>query len=112
MNLILVSFCPGLLYLDRNSLTGSLEEVCTLPSFRDENVTGHLAADCGVVTDVATAASSFEVNCTCCMFCCTDGTDDGCHANDFVPSSDLYYENGFGRPDFVFSNTTILEPPE
>ena len=90
-----------LLYVDRNSLTGSLEELCALDAFSRPESSNHLAADCGTV-----GVSTFEVNCTCCTHCCTDGNTDGCHDNYIVPSVDPIWEMGFERPGFRFGNET------
>ena len=97
-----------LLYLDRNGLTGTLEDVCSLNEWAnpDPEVMNYFAADCGLV-----GVSTFEVNCTCCTHCCTDGTDEGCHENFVVPNANPVWENGYDRPRFSFGNETYFESP-
>lgn len=95
-----------ILYLDRNSLTGTLDDVCSLNVWSEPDSDNYLAADCGLV-----GVTTFEVNCTCCTHCCTDGTDEGCHENFLVPNANPTWETGYDRPRFEFGNETSFRGP-
>ena len=80
--------CLGVFFLDRNSLTGTLDGPCARGSQIEL-----AAADCQ------------EVNCPCCNPCCTDGDDQSCIDTNLVANISPVWELSYGRQFFDFSTT-------
>jgi hypothetical protein len=70
--------------LDRNNVTGSLGPACNLTKL------SLAIADC------------LEVDCDCCVPCCTDGIE--CHDLDLVSSMNPIWERNYERQFFDFDD--------
>ena len=94
------------LLLDRTSLSGSLDGLCELSTFKepmgDADGTEVLTADCG--------GTEPEITCDCCTTCCDDADEKSCHTAVDVSSLSPKWEYVFDRYEFDFgSNETYFE---
>jgi hypothetical protein len=95
-------------FFDRNSLTGSLDGLCDLPTFQEYTLdldgAEILSSDCGSHND----SDVVEVSCSCCSICCHDLNTDLCNNNTVVSSLDGVREAAYHRLYFKLGNDTFF----
>jgi hypothetical protein len=83
--------------MDKNSIGGSAEPVCSLDSLEV------LVADCGGDTP--------EIDCRCCSKCCKD-SDADCNKDLLMISYNPTWEDRYERVDYTISNGFAIAPKD
>ena len=96
----------GILLLDHNNVTGSLNPFCSL-----QPVFG-ATADCkSMPADATSVGSMAEVNCTCCKYCCNDDDPMPCNTEDRLAQYDSKWQDGYSGIHYYDFNDDYVETP-